>query len=109
MAVVIRQPRHRDLTRAKTSTLYVKEFTTSATPFIVGNEMQLTLVPSLLDAAWAVLYGFDDNRDNSRFAAEDDRDYASSVLRLELYPPTPCTPARDELRPRALAQWQPLA
>lgn len=66
-------------------TLYLHDLTDRRYALQVGNEMQVTLVPDLLDAAWGVLLGRDLNRANTVAAGEDNRWYASTVLRLQAY------------------------
>ncbi|MFZ5470580.1 MAG: carbohydrate porin [Myxococcota bacterium] len=66
-------------------TLYPTALTDERTQLMVGNEMQLRLWPERLDAVWAVLYGRDANRDNTIAAGDDNREYYSTVLRLQLY------------------------
>jgi len=77
----------------KDYTIYVKELTDERYAFVLGNEMQLVLVPGRLDAAWGVLFGFDEDRDLVRgFAdspynapSEANRRYYSTVLRVQAY------------------------
>jgi hypothetical protein len=66
-------------------TIYLTQLTDKRTQLLAGNEMQFTLVPDRLDAAWAVLYGKDVNLDNTVAAGDDNRTYYSTVLRLQLY------------------------
>ncbi len=66
-------------------TIYLGQLTDERYQLVVGNEMQLALVPGRLDAVWAVLYGHDVNLDNTLAAGEDNRTYVSTVLRLQLY------------------------
>ncbi len=65
--------------------IYVHDFTDERYRVLAGNEMQLTIVPGALDLAWAVLVGRDEDRDNDIAASEANRDYASTVLRLQAY------------------------
>jgi hypothetical protein len=65
--------------------IYIKQFTDERYAFVIGNEAQLVLVPDRLDAVWAVLFGTDENRDDDVVAGEDNRSYASTVLRLQYY------------------------
>ncbi|MHB8877624.1 MAG: hypothetical protein ACYC8T_28365 [Myxococcaceae bacterium] len=66
-------------------TVYLAQLTDERTQLLVGNEMQFTVVPGRLDAAWAVLYGQDVNADNTLAPGDDNRTYLSTVLRLQLY------------------------
>lgn len=69
----------------QTYTLYIHDITNRQYDVQVGNEMQLVLVPDLLDAAWGLLYGRNLNQANAVGAGEDNRAYYSSVLRLQAY------------------------
>jgi hypothetical protein len=71
--------------QGQTYTLYLHDLTDRQTEVQVGNEMLLTLWPDLLDMAWGVLYGRNINSANSVGAGEDNRLYASTVLRLQAY------------------------
>ena len=66
-------------------TLYVHDLTDQRYEAQVGNEMQLTVIPGVLDAAWGVLYGRELNQRNTIAAGEDNRSYLSTVLRLQAY------------------------
>lgn len=63
-------------------TIYLSQVTDKRTQLLAGNEMQFTVVPDRLDAAWAVLYGQDVNLDNTVAPGDDNRTYYSTVLRL---------------------------
>ncbi len=71
--------------QGRTYTLYVKGLTDERYQVNVGNEMQLSIVPGTLDAVWGLLYGRDWNLDNKIAAGEDNREFYSTVLRLQLY------------------------
>ncbi len=66
-------------------TIYVHDLTDQRYAFIVGNEMQLRLVPDFLDAVWGVVYGGNLNDANKVAAGDDNRTYFSTVLRLQAY------------------------
>lgn len=66
-------------------TLYVHDFTDQRTSLLIGNEMQLRLWPDRLDAVWSALYGDQRDGDNDIVPSDDDRSYASTVLRLQGY------------------------
>lgn len=66
-------------------TIYPTALTDERTQLLVGNEMQLVLWPERLDLVWAVLYGRDLNADNTVAAGDDNRQFASTVARLQLY------------------------
>jgi hypothetical protein len=66
-------------------TIYIHDLTDARYELVLGNEMQFTVVPGLIDGAWAVLYGWDHNTLNTVAAGEDNREYASTVLRLQTY------------------------
>ncbi len=65
--------------------IYLHDLTDQRYDVQVGNEMQLTLVPRRLDAVWGVVYGMSINNANTIAAGEDNRWYASTVLRLQAY------------------------
>jgi hypothetical protein len=65
--------------------IYLKELTDERVQLLLGNELQLRLLPGRLDAAWGVLYGREINPDNRVAPGEDNRTYLSTVLRLQLY------------------------
>jgi hypothetical protein len=65
--------------------IYLHDLTDQMYDVQVGNQMQLTLVPNLLHASWGVVFGLDRNGANTVAAGEDNRWYASTVLRLQAY------------------------
>jgi hypothetical protein len=69
----------------RTVDIYVHDFTDERFQLTLGNEMQLTLVPDRLDAVWGTLYGHDRDLDNDIVPSDHDRQYASTVLRLQAY------------------------
>ncbi len=71
--------------QGETYTIYVEGLTDERTVLTVGNEMQLTLWPGRLDAVWGALYGDHRDGDNDIVPTDDDRTYASTVLRLQAY------------------------
>lgn len=66
-------------------TLYVSSLTDQRYVLTLGNETQLTLVPSRLDLSLGVLYGSHWDLDNDLAPSDHDRWYFSSVLRLQAY------------------------
>jgi len=66
-------------------TVYVKELTDERYQFNLGNEMQMTLVPRRLDMAWGLVYGYYWDVDNEISPTDHDREFVSTVLRLQLY------------------------
>jgi hypothetical protein len=66
-------------------TIYVHDLTDQRYSAQLGNEMLIALVPERLDLAWGVLLGKDWNGRNTVSAGEDNRTYASTVLRLQIY------------------------
>ncbi len=66
-------------------TLYVTELTDERYELIVGDEVQLRLVPDRLDVVWAGLFGRHTDLDNDIAPTDHDRWYASTVLRLQGY------------------------
>jgi len=65
--------------------IYVKELTDERYSLLVGNEMQISLVPDRLDLVWGLLFGHDWDEDNTLSATEFDRTYGSTVVRLQYY------------------------
>lgn len=65
--------------------IFVHDFTDQRTVLTVGDEIQLKLVPKRLDAVWGGLYGNHRDADNQLAPSDDDRTYASTVLRLQAY------------------------
>ena len=70
---------------AVTLDYWVHDFTDQRRSFNLGNEMQLRIVPSKLDAVWAVWVGNLADADNEIVPSDFDRQYASTVLRLQAY------------------------
>ena len=70
--------------------IYISDLSDERYEINAGNEMQIRLIPDLLDMAWGVLYGQHKNLDNTIAAGEDNRTFYSTVLRLQLYA-TPTT------------------
>ena len=65
--------------------IYVAELTDQRYSLMVGNELQLQIVPQRFDLSWAVLYGNHWDDDNSIVPTDHDRDYISTVLRAQVY------------------------
>lgn len=65
--------------------IFVSELTDDRYEVNVGNEMQFTIIPGRLDAAWGVVYGRHTNLDNAIKAGEDNREIYSTVLRTQYY------------------------
>lgn len=66
-------------------TIYVHDLTDQRYRLLVGDELQLTLWPGRLDAAWGALYGQHWDLDNQIAPSDHDRSYMSTVLRLQAY------------------------
>jgi hypothetical protein len=66
-------------------TLYVKELTDERTRLLVGDEVQLRVVPGRLDVVLAGLYGLHRDADNTIAPSEHARMYRSAVLRTQTY------------------------
>ncbi|PJB35200.1 MAG: hypothetical protein CO108_26295 [Deltaproteobacteria bacterium CG_4_9_14_3_um_filter_63_12] len=66
-------------------TLYTQALTDQRYELNVGNEMQLALVPELLDLVWAGVLGTRTDEDNKVSASEDNRFFYSLVVRGQLY------------------------
>jgi hypothetical protein len=69
----------------QTINIYVTDLTAHRYQFEAGDEIQLTLIPGRLDAALAGLVGYNFNKENTVSAGNDNYEYASAVLRLQLY------------------------
>lgn len=65
--------------------LYTTEFTDERTALLLGNEMQLRILPNKWDIAWGLLYGRHQDGDNDIAPSDHDRSYASTVLRSQWY------------------------
>lgn len=65
--------------------IYVKDLTDERYQINLGNEMQIELLPGKLDALWGVLYGRHWDKDNQVAPTDNDREYVSTVLRLQGY------------------------
>lgn len=66
-------------------TIYTTDLTDQRYEINAGNEMQVRIIPDRLDAVWGVVYGRHTNLDNAIAAGEDNREFYSTVLRLQLY------------------------
>ncbi len=76
---------YEDAWQGRSVTVYLGDLTRDRYVVQVGNELQVRLVPDVLDAAWAVLYGTDRDYSDTIVASERNRQYLSTVLRLQLY------------------------
>jgi hypothetical protein len=65
--------------------LYIHDLTDERTALLIGDELQLSLVPERLDMVLGGLYGAHGDADNSIAPSEHNRSYASTVLRLQTY------------------------
>ncbi len=65
--------------------IYVKDLTDERYQLNIGNEMQLELVPDILDLTWAVLYGLHYDNDNFIKPTDNDRRFMSAVARFQVY------------------------
>jgi hypothetical protein len=66
--------------------IWVHDFTDQRYAFVLGDELQLNLVPKRLDMALGFLTGDQRDLDNQILPSDFDRRYTSSVLRLQVYP-----------------------
>jgi len=66
-------------------TIYIHDLTDERYSLLLGNEMQIRIIPERLDAVWGVLYGHDYNLKNTVAPGDDNRTYMSTVLRLQAY------------------------
>ncbi len=65
--------------------LYVRSLTDERFEILIGNEMQLQLIPDRWDLVWGALYGNHWDRDNDISPSDFDRWYASAVIRNQFY------------------------
>jgi hypothetical protein len=66
--------------------IYTRALTDERYEVLIGNEMQLEILPRTWDLAWAALYGNHWDADNDIAPSNDfDRWYASAVLRNQFY------------------------
>ncbi len=80
--------------------IFVREVTDERYQWNLGNEMQVALIPELLDATWGMILGYHYNKDNTVAPGEDNRTFYSTVLRLQAY----LTPTIHLLAETALAR-----
>ena len=66
-------------------TIYVAKLTSHRFQINAGNEMQVGIIPDRLDAVWACLYGRYVDKDNTIAPSDNNREFYSTVLRLQLY------------------------
>jgi len=74
-----------DANSGRSVQIYVADLTRDRYALLMGNELQLKLIPDRLDAVWSVLYSQNRDYANSIKASEDNRIAMSTVLRLQLY------------------------
>ncbi len=65
--------------------LYVAGLTDERTVLLLGDELQLRLVPERLDLVVGALYGLHRDADNNIAPSDDDRRYWSAVARAQVY------------------------
>lgn len=65
--------------------LYVAGLTDQRFQFNLGNELQMSIVPNRFDLSWAVLYGNYWDGDNDIAPSDHDREFVSTVLRMQVY------------------------
>ncbi|MDG1479785.1 MAG: hypothetical protein P8R54_09345 [Myxococcota bacterium] len=66
-------------------TLYVTEVTDERTVLMVGDELQMSVIPGRFDLALAALYGLHTDADNTIAPSDHARSYRSAVLRGQVY------------------------
>ena len=66
-------------------TLYVTGLTDERYALLIGDEVQVKLIPNRLDLVWAGLFGRHWDRDNVLAPSDHNRWYASTVLRVQGY------------------------
>ena len=65
--------------------IYVAELTDQRFSLTVGNELQMRIVPNRFDLSWGVLYGNHWDGDNDIAPSDHDREYVSTVVRMQVY------------------------
>ncbi len=68
-----------------TADLYVHDLTDQRTVLLVGDELQARLIPDRWDGACGALLGAHRDADNQIAPSDDDRGYASIVVRSQIY------------------------
>ena len=81
--------------------VFIADLTDERFSATVGMESQFRIIPKRLDVIWGALYGHHWNRDNNIAIGDDDRSYASTVVRAQAY----VTPQLHILAETALA-WE---
>lgn len=69
----------------ETYTLYVTELTDERDVLLLGDEIQLRVIPGRFDIVWAGLYGRHWDGDNDFVPSDHARKYMSTVLRGQVY------------------------
>jgi hypothetical protein len=69
----------------QTYTIYVTDLTNRRYQLLAGDEIQFTVIPDRLDAVWAAQYGLNTNKANTVAVGQDNFEFESTVLRLQLY------------------------
>lgn len=65
--------------------IYVASLTDNRNTVFIGDEMQLRLIPNVLDLTLSGILGIDTNADNSIASGEDNRRYISGLARFQGY------------------------
>lgn len=65
--------------------LYIHDLTDERSSLVIGDEMQLRLIPDKLDMVVAGLYGTHKDDDNSIAPSDHNRTYGSTVVRVQHY------------------------
>lgn len=76
---------YQELAGGRAFDIYTADLTRDRYALQLGDELQLKLVKDRLDLVLAGLYGLDYDEQNTIAAGEDNREYMSAVLRLQLY------------------------
>lgn len=66
-------------------TFYIDDLTDERYEINIGNEMQLRLIPQILDLTWAGFYGYHWDEDDAITASERNREVMSVVARFQGY------------------------
>jgi hypothetical protein len=83
---------HKETHAGQEYTIYAHDLTDDRYQWMLGNEMQIAIVPERLDVVWGLLYGKAYNEDKRaadgswlQIPGDDSRTYCSTVLRLQAY------------------------
>lgn len=69
----------------RTYDIFIKQLTDQRYAASVGDQIELTIVPNLIDVAWAAYLEYDDDKDNTLQPGDNNRLIYSSVIRGQYY------------------------